>query len=170
MTLRIHELPPGSSLDEIGQFRLQVWRGETEVNEALFPENVWIEPLDHVARHWVARDEEGLLGAARLTLHDTLEDNPDGYLWLRAGRPAPTPAAHLCKLVVHARARGKGIGSQLNALRIAAARSMGARSVLVTASAQNARLLQSLGFVDTGIREVFDNRPRFPFHALELIL
>jgi hypothetical protein len=47
---------------------------------------------------------------------------------------------------------------------------MGARSVTVTASAENARLLQRQGFVDTGIVTLFENRPEVPFLALELLL
>jgi hypothetical protein len=46
---------------------------------------------------------------------------------------------------------------------------MGARSILVTASEKNNRLLLALGFTDTGIRESFPNRPGFPFRALQYV-
>ncbi len=157
------------SMEELGRFRLEVWRDETIVNEALFLNGVWLESLDFQARHWVAKDSHGLVGAARLTVHDTLASNPDGYLFERAGKIIPAPVAHLCKLVVHERARGKGLGSQLNKIRVDAARMMGARSIVVTASEINSRLLSQLGFADTGIRESFPNRPGFEFRAMQLV-
>lgn len=157
-------------LGEIGRFRLEVWRQETAVNEALFPKGEWIEALDTVARHWIFVDDLGLVAAARLTIHQTLNDNPDGYLWARAGRSVPLPAGHFCKLVVAKRARGRGLGKRLNATRIEAARASGAKSILVTASEANCRLLLTQGFTDTGIREIFANRPTFEFRALQCLL
>lgn len=155
-------------LNEIGKFRLEVWREETEVNESLFPDGIWIEPLDYEARHWIVRDAEGIVASARLTIHPTLAENPDGYLLIRASMSAPIPAAHLCKLVVHKRARGNGVGDQLNKVRIDAAKKMGAKSIIVTASEGNSRLLHRVGFTDTGIRETFPNRPGFEFKAMRL--
>lgn len=68
-------------LERIGRFRYDLWKGETEVNDAMFPEGIWLEDIDHIARHWVAigGDDNELLGVARLTIHETLSDNPDGY-------------------------------------------------------------------------------------------
>lgn len=139
------------------------------MEESLFPEGTWIEPLDRVARHWIALDDRGLVGAGRLTLHHSLPDNPDGYLWIRSGLTVPLPAAHFCKLIVLKRARGLGVGKELNRLRLEAARAMGAKSILVTASDANARLLTAVGFTDTGVHETFPNRPEFPFRALQYL-
>lgn len=168
----IEEILPAdfSTLDAIGKLRLDVWREEATVDESLFPQNRWLESWDEVGRHWVAREHGEMVGAARLTFHLTLSDNPDGYLWLREKKTVPVPAAHFCKLVVLSKARGKGVGKQLNEIRLQAAREMGARSILVTASEKNARLLVPLGFTDTGIRETFPNRPGFPFRALQCLL
>ncbi len=159
--IQIEELSPTSQegLEAIGRFRLEVWRQETGVNESLFPSGVWLEPIDQGARHWVARDPEGMVASARLSVHDKLLENPDGYLFERAKIEVPLPAAHLCKLVVHERARGKGLATQLNKIRIEAAKRMVAKSILVTASEANSRLLHRLGFLDDGIRETFKNRP-----------
>lgn len=172
MAVSVVEVSPNDSarMDEIGLLRLAVWREETAVEETLFPDGRWIEPLDAAARHWIALDDHVVVGAARLTLHSSLEDNPDGYLWLRAGREVPVPAAHLCKLVVLRSARGAGIGRRLNQLRIDAARAMGAKSILVTASETNSRLLLDMGFTDTGVRETFANRPGYSFRALQRVL
>jgi ribosomal protein S18 acetylase RimI-like enzyme len=165
----IVEVPfEGMARELIGKFRLEVWRLETRVDESLFPDGEWIEALDLSARHWAARIDGKLVGAARLTIHSTLADNPDGYLWIRNHLSAPAPVGHLCKLVVSREARGLGIGRKLNEIRIQAAREMGAKSIIVTASDRNAQLLEKSGFFDTGIRETFPNRPEFPFRGLQL--
>lgn len=155
-------------LREVGRLRLEVWRGETDVNESLFPDDLWLEPLDFIARHWAVRDRLGIVASARLTIHDVLSENPDGYLFERAKISVPVPAGHLCKLVVHKRARGRGLATELNRVRIEAAKEMGAKSIIVTASDSNSRLLERVGFVDTGIREYFPNRPGYEFKAMQL--
>lgn len=170
-------------IDRIGRFRYDLWCAETEVNHSLFPERKWIEDIDYQARHWVVFEIQSdleepdshtapILGVARLTVHENLADNPDGYLWIKNDIRArcPTPTAHLCKLSVSALARGMGIGQKLSEIRLKAAKEMGANSVIVTASEKNARILQKLGFRDTGIREVFPNRPNFEFIAMDLLL
>lgn len=169
-------------MDRIGVFRYDLWCKETEVNHDLFPEKKWIEEIDYTARHWVAFEGDSpesidvhtapILGVARLTVHNALAENPDGYIWIRHGLEdrCPVPVADLCKLSVSASARGLGIGRSLSEIRINAARDMGAKSVLVTASEKNARILEKLGFQDTGIREVFPNRPTYEFLAMDLKL
>ena len=158
-----------TQLDEIGKFRLQVWNQETVVDTSYFQDGRWIEPLDFIARHWIVQKNGTIVSAARLTLHQTLEDNPDGYLWKRVAREVPLPVVHFCKLVVHPSMRGHGLGSLLNQVRLNAAKEMGAKSVILTASEKNTRILIPMGFEDTGIRETFPNRPGFMFRGLQYI-
>ncbi len=170
-TPAVHEVSKHDlqNLEQIGRLRFEVWRAETRVDESQFPNGVWLEPLDYQARHWLAFDGDDLIGSARLSMHATLEDNPDGYLWLRHERTLPLPSAHFCKLVVSSKARGMGLGREFNRVRIEAAREEGAKSILVTASDANARLLLSMGFTETGVIESFSNRPGFMFRALQLV-
>jgi ribosomal protein S18 acetylase RimI-like enzyme len=166
--------PSDEDLNEIGRFRYDLWNKETEINQALFPDKCWIEEVDYKAYHWTVRDSltNELLAVTRLTMHDTIEDNPDGYIWIKEGKSdhLSVPAAHLCKLIVSEKARGCGLGRKLNELTIEKARALGAKCILVTASEANARILEKLGFHDTGIKEIFSNRPKYVFSAMELIL
>ena len=59
---------------------------------------------------------------------------------------------------------------ELNIVRIAAARAMGARTVVVTASQGNVRLLAQLGFESIGATVRFADRPAVEFSAMELVL
>lgn len=183
ISYRLVEVEPSNTdiIRRIGQFRYELWCGETEVNHSLFPQGLWIEDIDYSARHWVVFETDSdtidlhsapVLGVARLTVHDNLSDNPDGYIWIRNSieQRAPSPVGHFCKLAVSKRARGLGIGRLLSEVRIDAAKKIGAKSIIVTASENNARILKQLGFIDTGIRETFPNRPNFEFAAMDILL
>eukprot|EP01113_Clastostelium_recurvatum_P010381 TRINITY_DN15150_c0_g1_i3.p1 TRINITY_DN15150_c0_g1~~TRINITY_DN15150_c0_g1_i3.p1 ORF type:complete len:173 (-),score=19.98 TRINITY_DN15150_c0_g1_i3:29-547(-) len=169
----MEEISPSDkdAMEAIGRFRMLVWKKEGEVAEHLFPDGIWLDRLDPVARHWILKGQEGnILACARLTVHQTLDDNPDGYLWREANRTLPEPVANISKLVVDEKIRGRGIASQLNYIRIIAAKEMGCKSINVTASEANSRLLTSKhSFEDTGIRVTFPNRPTVEFRGLELI-
>jgi ribosomal protein S18 acetylase RimI-like enzyme len=158
-------------LAAVGRLRLAVWAGEGSVAAALFPDGIWLDRFDQDARHWIAVDASGaLVAAARMTIHATLAEAPDGYVWTDAGRSLAGPIANISKLVVAASARGRGLGLALSEARIAAARVAGVRTMTVTSSVANARLLDRLGFRDTGLRCRFPDRPGTEFLALELEL
>jgi predicted GNAT family N-acyltransferase len=163
-----------ATMSLMGRLRYDVWKDEGELDMALFPDGVWLDVADTEAnaRHWIVRDDAGdVIAAARLTLLNELaEDNRDAMVWKRCGAELPLPTVDLSRLVVHRSARGRGVAQSLNRVRVQAARDMGARSVMATASEANARLLLKLGFADIGERVVFSDRPRVPFWALQLNL
>ena len=63
-----------------------------------------------------------------------------------------------------------GIAQKLNSLRVQCARDLSARSIMVTASEGNARLLRKIGFTDIGEKIIFSDRPNTTFYALQLNL
>eukprot|EP01119_Soliformovum_irregulare_P006942 TRINITY_DN19352_c0_g1_i1.p1 TRINITY_DN19352_c0_g1~~TRINITY_DN19352_c0_g1_i1.p1 ORF type:complete len:193 (-),score=29.88 TRINITY_DN19352_c0_g1_i1:14-547(-) len=173
MEFKFDEIDPKEEkiMEEIGRFRMKVWKQEGKVAEELFKDGIWLDHLDPIAKHWILRDGEGaIVASCRMTIHQTLKENPDGYLWIEKGRPLPEPVANISKLVVDAKMRGRGIASRMNQLRIKLAKELGCRSINVTASDANSRLLISKhGFVDTSIRVIFPNRPTIEFQGLEFI-
>ena len=86
------------------------------------------------------------------------------------GAHLPLPTCDLGRLVVHADYRRRGYADALNQVRIEAARAIGAKSIMVTASAGNVKLLQRRGFHAIGQEIVFSDRPNTIFHALQLNL
>lgn len=171
---QIREISPIHNIDTlqaIGKFRYMMWNEETEVNKEMFPDGCWIESSDATARHWIAENiqTQEIVAVARLTYHETLQDNLDGYLWIEKQFMVPEPCANISKLIVHSSVRKLGIGQTMSDIRIQAAKDMGAKSILVTASAANARILYTKGFTDSGIRVFFPNRPQFEFLGLQLI-
>ena len=129
-----------------------------------------VDELDNVGRHWIIKDAVTgeLMATARLTLHSTLNDSyRDVQLWRNCGKHLPLPTVDLGRLVVLSKFRGRGLAQLLNVTRIQAAREMGANSIMVTASAGNARLLKKLGFEDIGETAYFDDRQGTCFYALQ---
>lgn len=158
-------------LDRIGSLRYIVWK-EYGINDAEFPNKIWVDDLDLVGRHWIIEnDQNEVIAAARLTFHDSMEDSyRDMQLWKRCGHVLPLPTCDLGRLVVRKDYCGRGLAQSLNEIRITAAREMGAKSIMVTASEANVRLLSKLGFVKIGETVKFDDRPGVIFHAMQLNL
>ena len=160
-------------MQRIGELRYKVWEEENSINTELFPNRCWIDPMDTEARHWVVEIEDTgeVVATARLTLHTSLEDSSrDVQIWQRCGKHLPLPTVDLGRLVVLSVHRGRGLAQMLNKVRIEAARDMGAKSVMVTASEGNARLLRKLGFEDIGETVSFEDRPNTSFYAMQLNL
>jgi predicted GNAT family N-acyltransferase len=111
-----------------------------------------------------------------LTFHARADDHRDIKIFTdfgeRSGRPLRFPVADLGRLVVAAPFRCRGYAQQLNRVRIQAAKDLGCASVVVTASASNAKMLKSLGFIqlmqhdESPVTVVFDDRPSTMFYAM----
>eukprot|EP01111_Echinosteliopsis_oligospora_P006000 TRINITY_DN1987_c0_g1_i2.p1 TRINITY_DN1987_c0_g1~~TRINITY_DN1987_c0_g1_i2.p1 ORF type:complete len:185 (+),score=43.15 TRINITY_DN1987_c0_g1_i2:68-622(+) len=158
----------------IGRLRFKVWEEEGEIDPSLFPDKIWLDTHDPISRHWIVYkkddDKKEIVACARLTVHDTLSDSVDGYIWMKHGLHLNGPVSNISKLVVDKPARRTGIASMLNKLRVDAAKKMGAACVTSTASDINTKLLvEKSGFRDTGYTIFFPNRPNVPFHIIELV-
>lgn len=160
-----------NELQRIGALRYTVWQ-EYGINDKEFPDKVWVDDLDHVGRHWIIEnDQKEVIAAARLTFHESMEDSyRDMQLWKKCGHHLPLPTCDLGRLVVRKDYCGRGLAQSLNEIRIVAAREMGAKSIMVTASDGNARLLTKLGFEKIGQTVEFSDRPGVIFHAMQLNL
>jgi predicted GNAT family N-acyltransferase len=163
-----------AKLAEIGRLRYSVWEGEGSVCPELFPDRVWVDAMDQAAtaRHWFVQNEAGeVVAAARLTIHGESDDYRDVELWRANKIRLKFPVCDLGRLVVRKDARGVGLATRLNEVRINAARAWGAGAIICTASAGNKRLLtKHHGFVALDHTIVFGDRPNTTFHAIHLLL
>jgi GNAT superfamily N-acetyltransferase len=139
--------------DQIVELRRLVWCSEPGLINARSydPEPGWLQDdHDRHGQHWVMTSGDTVVAAARVCVHDIAVELPD---WERC--PAELldlqgPVASLNRMVVHPAMRRLGLSSALTTVRLEAARSQGARSVVVEAAPSRVAPLRALGFIELG--------------------
>lgn len=149
MSKPLHLLPGSAELEQllnpIGALRVNAWAHDgVQVREAVAGR--LLDAWDSAAEHWVVLEGDEVIGASRLTIHESGAELPDGI------EAANERVAVLSRLVVAAGARGRGLGQQLTELRVQRALALGCRAVVAVTSSTHRRVasLSSLGFVCTG--------------------
>jgi GNAT superfamily N-acetyltransferase len=141
----VRELVAASEVEAAQRLRYTVWRSEGVMIHHSERESIADHHDDH-ATHWGVFDGDQLVGAARLCLHDELDEAPDAELFVNADIPAPV--ASMNRLVVLKSYRGRGIGGLLDHVRIQKARELSARTVIIAPVNVDSRKksLSGLGF------------------------
>jgi GNAT superfamily N-acetyltransferase len=123
----LRRLSMREEIEACQRLRHEVWLSEGV--ELLHPEAQSIsDGHDNHGMHWGVFDDAHLVGAARLCLHDAVEDAPDGELF--QGVAIVTPLASMNRLVVLKTYRGMGIGKRLDQVRIEQAGVSGAKTII----------------------------------------
>lgn len=150
---------PSELLSAVGVLRVQAWEASMEQSTGM---TEWLDRFDATARHWVALEQGRPIAAARMSVHETLEELPDAESY--AGlfpESLPGPIASLNRLVVHPEARRQGWSRHLDLVRLAAAEKLGCRyAILGTASGPHrVSQLVGWGFALVGYGPRFRNPP-----------
>ena len=142
-----------SVLEEIIELRKSIWLNEPslvdgrQINiEAVMLRNAH----DDHGFHWIIKAKESIVAAARLCIHEAAEELPYQAEFHHLVTDIPTPIASLNGLVVHPSMRRQGLTVPLTGVRIEAARTKGARSVIVLAAPNRVAPLRGLGFMELG--------------------
>lgn len=136
------EVTDGETIEAICRLRAHVWKATGQAAEGAFPNGGWRDPHDSGCAHWIIRDRhDRLVAAARVTVHDRLEDVLEAEEYLRHGLRLPGPIAAPDRVVVLAEARGNGLARRLLDAQDAFARKAGARHAVRQASPAMVRLL-----------------------------
>jgi GNAT superfamily N-acetyltransferase len=140
--------PP--TLEAIYRLRAAVWRETGDIAQAAFGDGRWSDEYDPAAMHWVIRDGEALVAAARLSVHERLADVPEAAEYAAAGLRLEGRIAAPARVVVAAAARRHGLAGQLLDAQDAAARAAGCAYAVRQASPAMSRLLVRRGWRDVG--------------------
>lgn len=118
-----------------------------EAKDGLFPSGRWLDAHDEHALHWIVRDEDRVVAFARLCIHAQISDVPNAEAFSLAD-PVESPLGCISRTAIDPAYRGRGISSELDRVRIDAARQASCRSVLAFTHAGSARVaaLQRRGF------------------------
>ena len=153
------EVTADAYLHRISELRVSIWRERGGLAPDAFPTGRWHDEFDRLARHWVVTRDGRLVAAARLSLHERLEQVPEAFEYLAAGLELAGTIAAPARLVVSTSAAHHGLASRLVAVREEAAAAAGAAHGLCQASPAVCRLLLGRGWDRFGPAP---RDPRFP--------
>ncbi len=150
--LEIEFIPNATSevLKSLGRFRTEVWRAESDVNRAALAGAEWTDATDWSADHWVVRQSGRVVAAARLSVHDRIEDVPYSAAMNNAAIPTSGPFGSINRLVVARSHRRQGIASLLDYRRLERARELGVAVVIAVAARSRRCALLRMGFSSLG--------------------
>lgn len=159
-----------ATLDAIYRLRAAVWRETGDIAQAAFRDGRWSDEHDATSTHWVIRDGEELVAAARLSVHERLADVPEADEYAAVGLALEGPIAAPARVVVAAAARRHGLAWQLLDAQDAAARAAGCAFAVRQSSPAMSRLLERRGWRDAGPAGLDERFPgvRFEVMVLEL--
>ncbi len=145
-----------SILEQIFEFRESIWRNEPTIIDVHKLHAASLRDGHDVhGLHWIITVKQSIVAAARLCIHHNARDLPfffDGFHHLKVDIPAPF--ASLNWLVVHPSMRRQGLSRALTNVRIDAARSEGAKTIIVEAAPDRVPGLREFGFVELGHSEL----------------
>jgi GNAT superfamily N-acetyltransferase len=133
-------------IDAICRLRARVWRVANGIAQNAFPDGVWRDPYDDLAVHWMVHDEGRLIAAARLLLHERIEDAIEAFQYARYAIRWQGLIAAPDHVVVCPSAQGRGIASLLLAAQEEMARADGATFAIRQASPRMVQLLVRRGW------------------------
>jgi GNAT superfamily N-acetyltransferase len=109
-------------------------------------------PDEHAlhARHWIVTRNRDIVGAARLCFHNSIQETPDFEDIEDLGLSVFHHFGFLSRLVVCPSARGHKLSGYLDAVRVEAARAIGAKFVLGRFYDYREKGLAALGFRQIG--------------------
>ncbi|NOQ34737.1 MAG: GNAT family N-acetyltransferase [Methylococcaceae bacterium] len=132
-------------LAEISQLRQRVWQEFHEHSAKAF-NNVWLGEIDHKAYIWCIFHQQQLVGSGRMSLHSTLEQIPDSFVFKGLEDFYPPLIASFNRLVIAPEFTRRGLAKFLMQSRLQKAFELGTRAVAIEAPLWRVPALQSLGF------------------------
>lgn len=154
-SIDVHVYIPGDvtadMLQEIAALRLRVWQPYVDKSNNARRRTLadWIDAVDHKAYHLTIMDLDDptmIAGAARLSLHDSLDDIPEPSIPRNFPDWRPDlPYAVFGRLVVEPHDRHHGFAHRLDARRNELARELGAKMALMLAAPWRRESLEKIG-------------------------
>jgi hypothetical protein len=149
---------PPERLAEMFRLRAEVWIHEG-ADPAAFPDGEWREPRDAARLHWIAIDEDRVVGTASLSVHPQLAEVEEGHVYLQVELSSSGPVAAPARLAIAPEYRGGRLVRALLDAQDAAAAEAGATLAVRQASPGLRPVLERRGWVAHGAGPVDD---RFP--------
>ena len=139
------EVSGDEAVERIARFRYAVWAASGLMDPTAFPDGRWRDDLDDQARHLVLEAEGRLVGAARYTQWERMDDMPEGAYYRSIGLDLDGPIGLPQRVVVTPEARRRGLSMKLADGLLHLGIEMAARYILAEASAGAVRMMLKRG-------------------------
>lgn len=154
--------------EELGKLRELAWR-DAGYN---LPKSTWIvnSDYDNDTIHFLVFLKNNLVGAARLTFHDSIDSLQDAEYYTPFIEHIPAPIASVTKVVVDPLYQGRGIGSFLHALCIEHAERASAACIACDVREEKTAIVKRLGYKQIGLTGIQDGWPDWDWAVMLKIL
>lgn len=162
--LELKKVDTSAELAEIYKFRARVWNSSEGIAVNAFPTGEWRDKHDSMALHWIVTNErDQMVGAARLSLHERIEDVVEPEQYLRYGVECDGLIAAPDRVVVCPSARRQGIAQRLLDAQDKASIDAGAACALRQASPAMCRLVAKRDWYLLGPASIDSRFPNIVF-------
>ncbi|MGF1528523.1 MAG: hypothetical protein ACFCBW_17240 [Candidatus Competibacterales bacterium] len=131
---------------QVALLRRDVWLAEGKRTPGDDEEAGWCEPEDAIGHHVLVTWQESLVGAARMSLHQTVNELPDRSLYVGLETRLRPPLASLNRLVTHPDQRGQGLSRVILVDQLAHASELGVATVVLDCPLSSVTYHQGMGF------------------------
>ena len=139
-------------LEKIGRLRVRAW--STVMPDVASKTDCWLDDFELLARHWCIIHDGEPVAAARMSVHERIEDVPDAEVYEGVfPEPLPAPSASFNRFVTHPEFRGRGFAGSLDEIRVRTAGALGCLSAICETHSGAKRLeqLARIGFREVGM-------------------
>lgn len=130
--------------------RIQSWISVGVLEPGKYKNDVCMDEHDHHAFHWAIRINSKIIAAARLCVHNSLNELPDSGFFVDITEEIEAPIATLNRLVVHPDYQKQGLSRLLDKVRFDKAAELKCRSIIVVGPGYRINSLAKQGFKVVG--------------------
>jgi predicted GNAT family N-acyltransferase len=136
------------------KLRIETWVSMGVFNEGEFKPEDFVDEHDHHAFHWAIKDDSRIVAAARMCVHNSLNDLPDADSYENISSEIKTPIASFNRLVVTPDFQKNGISKMLDKVRIKKAVELECKTIMINVPQNRIKSLLVEGFEVLGKLEV----------------
>jgi hypothetical protein len=129
------------------KLRIETWISMGVFKEGEFKPEDFVDEHDSHAYHWAIKENNKVIAAARMCVHNSLSDLPDSYCYKYIFSQIKTPIASFNRLVVTLEFQKNGLSKSLDHIRIQKAIQSKCSSILIQVPETRINPLIEQGFM-----------------------
>lgn len=133
------------------KLRIETWLAMGVFKEGEFKPEDFVDEHDNHAYHWAIKKDNKVIAAARMCVHNSLQELPDSECYKSITSEMKSPIASFNRLIVTPEYQRNGLGRSLDSSRINEALERNCKTILISATqATRVNSLLAQGFTIIG--------------------